>query len=205
MAASRTLLEERIALYGMEEREVKGDGNCQFRALAHQFLGTQDAHAIVREIVINQLSAFGERYRAYVPGDYVAYVDHMARDSTWGDHVTLQAAADTYSARIIILTSYPDTSFVEIQPNAATAERVAFLSFWAELHYNALCPAEDSTLSTATDEEVELQPWQQSRPRSWNVRRAWRVPTRGEASAADAGVLNRLFVVAPDWLRYGIG
>lgn len=129
----------------------------------------------------------------------------MARDGTWGDHVTLQAAADAYHARIVILTSYPETSFVEIQPNVPV-ERVAFLSFWAELHYNALCVAEDSSLSTATDDEVELQPWQQPGTRPWNVRRAWRVPSRDAPSTLDdVGMLDRLFVAAPDWLRYGIG
>lgn len=221
--ASRKLLEQRIALYGMEEREVDGDGNwyattahnnvayiphttnsmhSQFRALAHQLLGTQHAHATIRAVVINQLRYVSERYQPHVPDSYDNYLEAMARDGTWGDHVTLQAAADAYNARIVILTSYDATAFVEIQPSTPV-ERVAFLSFWAELHYNALCVAEDSSLSdwTVTDEDVELQPWQ----RPWNVRRRWRVPTRDQEQLGDAGVLDRLFVAAPDWLRYGIG
>lgn len=180
----------------------------QFRSLAHQFLGTQDAHAIVRATIINQLTYFSERYQSYVPDDYANYTTTMARDGTWGDHVTLQAASDAFNARIVILTSYTDTSFVELQPSASV-ECVAFLSFWAELHYNALCVAEDSSLSTATDEDVELlQPWQQPGTRPWNVRRGWRVPSR-EAGAVEgghsSGMLDRLFIAAPDWLRYGIG
>jgi cyanophycinase-like exopeptidase len=39
-----------------------------------------------------------------VPDDYRTYVDKMARDGIWGDHLTLQAAADAYGVRINIIT-----------------------------------------------------------------------------------------------------
>lgn len=41
-----------------------------------------------------------------MPDDYRAYVDKMARDGTWGDHLTLQAAADAYGVRIMVITRY---------------------------------------------------------------------------------------------------
>jgi hypothetical protein len=42
--------------------------------------------------------------RCFVPDDYRTYVDKMARDGTWGDHLTLQAAADAYGVRIMVIT-----------------------------------------------------------------------------------------------------
>ena len=39
-----------------------------------------------------------------MPDDYRTYVDKMARDGIWGDHLTLQAAADAYGVRINIIT-----------------------------------------------------------------------------------------------------
>lgn len=57
-------------------------------ALAHGPLQPQ-----VRETVVQQLQLQPERYSMYVPGEYQQYCAEMAKSSTWGDHVTLQAAA----------------------------------------------------------------------------------------------------------------
>ncbi len=157
---SRKLLEQRISVYGLEEQPVEGDGNCQFRALALQLLGSQTRHATVRAVITTQLRVFGERYRAHVPDDYEIYIHTMEQDGTWGDHVTLQAAADAYHVRIMVLTSYPDPchAFIEIMPSGREAEvgdvqgelTTVFLSFWAELHYNAMRAAKDAALTTET-------------------------------------------------------
>ena len=42
---------------------------------------------------MQQLQLQPERYSMYVPGEYKQYCAEMAKSSTWGDHVTLQAAA----------------------------------------------------------------------------------------------------------------
>ena len=47
-------------MYGLVERTVKGDGNCQFRALADQLYRTADMHADVRRAVVHQLRARSE-------------------------------------------------------------------------------------------------------------------------------------------------
>lgn len=64
------------------------------------------------------------------------------RDGTWGDHVTLQAAADYYNIRIALVTSFPQESFIEVVPQRDQhAPRTVYLSFWAEVHYGSLYPA----------------------------------------------------------------
>ena len=40
----------------------------------------------------------------FVPEDYASYVAEMARETTWGDHITLQAAADAYGLGPHIIT-----------------------------------------------------------------------------------------------------
>lgn len=135
---SRRLLEGRIKLYGMREVVVKGDGNCQFRALAEQLYGDQSMHGTVRKVVAQQLRLFGELYREHVPGQYEEYCSAMARDGEWGDHVTLKAAADVYHTRIVVLTSYESACFTEIEPRQQRGDQCLYLSFWAEVHYNSL-------------------------------------------------------------------
>ena len=53
-------LETRLDMYGLVERTVRGDGNCQFRALADQLYRSEDMHADVRRTVVHQLRACSE-------------------------------------------------------------------------------------------------------------------------------------------------
>ncbi|KAM0842080.1 hypothetical protein ACQ4PT_058589 [Festuca glaucescens] len=85
---------ERLGTYGLAEYQIEGDGNCQFRALADQIFRNPDYHRHVRKAVVKQLKEFRKHYEGYVPLDYKVYLKKMKRSGEWGDHVTLQAAAD---------------------------------------------------------------------------------------------------------------
>ncbi|XP_010241857.1 PREDICTED: OTU domain-containing protein DDB_G0284757 isoform X2 [Nelumbo nucifera] len=86
---------DRLQLYGLVELKVQGDGNCQFRALSDQFYRTPEHHKFVRQHVVNQLKSHPEIYEGYVPMAYSDYLKRMSKPGEWGDHVTLQAAADS--------------------------------------------------------------------------------------------------------------
>nr|GMC98825.1 probable receptor-like protein kinase At5g47070 isoform X2 [Ipomoea batatas] len=139
MSDHETLL-NRLRLSGFVEREVEGDGNCQFRALSDQFYQTPEYHRDIRKRVVNQLKNNPEMYKEYIAMDYDAYLEMMARDGEWGDHVTLQAAADLYGVKILIITSFKDSWYIEIIPNTEKLKRGVYLSFWAEVHYNSIVP-----------------------------------------------------------------
>lgn len=140
----RDRLRHRLAFYGLCEKEVLGDGNCQFRALSDQLFRTADHHAMVRARVVAQLAAHPELYAHFVGQPYHQYVDAMARSGTWGDHVTLKAAADAWGIKIFVVTSFLENSVLSIEPaaeNPSFARRALHLSFWAEVHYNSIYPA----------------------------------------------------------------
>lgn len=134
---------DRLQLYDLTELKVQGDGNCQFRALSDQFYRTPEHHKFVRQQVINQLKSHPEIYEGYVPMAYGDYLEKLSRSGEWGDHVTLQAAADSYGVKIFVITSFKDTCYIEILPNDQRSKRVIFLSFWAEVHYNSIYPEGD--------------------------------------------------------------
>lgn len=46
---------------------VKNDGNQQFRALAHQVYGSEEAHNIVRLLVISEILTHPHLYERYIP------------------------------------------------------------------------------------------------------------------------------------------
>lgn len=134
---------DRLQLYDLVERKIQGDGNCQFRALSDQFYRSLEHHEFVRQQVVTQLKSHPEDYEGYVPMEYSEYLKKMSNNGEWGDHVTLQAAADYYGLKIFVITSFKDTCYIEILPKIQKSSRVIFLSFWAEVHYNSIYPRGD--------------------------------------------------------------
>ncbi|XP_062229530.1 OVARIAN TUMOR DOMAIN-containing deubiquitinating enzyme 11-like isoform X3 [Phragmites australis] len=134
---------ERLGNYGLAEFQIEGDGNCQFRALADQIFRNPDYHKHVRKAIMKHLKEFRKQYEGYVPMEYKVYLKKMKRSGEWGDHLTLQAAADRFGAKICLLTSFRDTCLIEIVPRDLTPTKELWLSFWCEVHYNSLYAIDD--------------------------------------------------------------
>ncbi|XP_059595638.1 OVARIAN TUMOR DOMAIN-containing deubiquitinating enzyme 11 isoform X1 [Vitis vinifera] len=90
-----------------------------------------------------QLKHFRKLYESYVPMKYRSYLKQMKKSGEWGDHLTLQAAADRFGAKICLITSFRDTCFIEINPRDGNPTRELWLSFWSEVHYNSLYASGD--------------------------------------------------------------
>ena len=140
---SRLLL--RLDFYGVREKIITGDGNCQFRALSDQlFRDGGENHDAVRAAVCDRLVRNPDDYAPYAaPLDFDEYVQKMSNAGEWGDHITLQAAADAYGVDINIITSYSEHGFIEITPKEGAdvnSPRSLWLSFFAEVHYNSIVP-----------------------------------------------------------------
>ncbi|CAN1238194.1 OVARIAN TUMOR DOMAIN-containing deubiquitinating enzyme 9 [Linum grandiflorum] len=131
---------DRLKVYFLVENKIQGDGNCQFRALSDQLYRSSDYHKFVRQQVVDQLRSHSDIYEGYVPMPYGDYLNNISKSGEWGDHVTLQAAADSYGVKIFVLTSFKDTCYIEIIPHVEKSKRIIFLSFWAEVHYNSIYP-----------------------------------------------------------------
>ncbi|TQD69524.1 hypothetical protein C1H46_044943 [Malus baccata] len=110
----------------------------QFRAIADQLFRNPEYHKHVRKQVIKQLKHHKKLYEAYVPMKYRRYLRKMKKTGEWGDHLTLQAAADRFGAKICLITSFRDTCFIEILPKDGNPNLELWLSFWSEVHYNSL-------------------------------------------------------------------
>lgn len=57
----------RLKRYGLCERKIKGDGNCQFRAVADQLYRDSKFHLDVRRIAVHQLRSNQSSYSQFVP------------------------------------------------------------------------------------------------------------------------------------------
>ncbi|CAH9116058.1 unnamed protein product [Cuscuta europaea] len=155
-------LMDRLELYELVELKISGDGNCQFRSLSDQIYRTSEHHKFAREQVVKQLKSHPELYKGYVPMDYDEYLKKMSKSGEWGDHVTLQAAADAYGVKIFIITSFKDTCYIEINPHTQISKRIIFLSFWAEVHYNSIYPRGELPIMEG-DKKKKKKWWQLGR------------------------------------------
>jgi len=141
-SADRSRLVLRLQHYGLLEREVRGDGNCQvrrgllrgvraascrasrphaqFRAVSDQLYRSEAHHAEVRSIAADRLRRHPALYSAFVAEvEFDTYVARMARDGTWGDNVTLKAIADHFGAEVRL--KQPCVCRSAPQPNTGAA------------------------------------------------------------------------------------
>jgi hypothetical protein len=142
----RARLLSRLETFGLRARTVVGDGNCQFRAVSDQLYGDEAHHGVVRSVCVDQLLCTAERYKDYVVADtYDAYVAKMSQLGEWGDHVTLQALADSLGVEINLVTSFESGGLIRVTPQEPPAWQPRppggpplWLAFWAEVHFNSI-------------------------------------------------------------------
>ena len=132
------------------------DGNCQFRAIAHQLGFPPDEHAQVRSAIVNELIINQSRYEDFldqaVDPTFDHYVERMRRiaqsgedSDQWGDDITLRAAANTYRITIRIYSSNGETYDREFNPEThdghegSTDLREIRVIYNGVNHYNSTC------------------------------------------------------------------
>jgi hypothetical protein len=160
-ARARARLDGRLTELGLRRERVDADGNCQFRALAALLLGDAGRHADTRAAAVAALRGGSRsRFASLFDSDaaYSRYCDDMARPRTWGDELTLAAAADAYGVRVHVVQSTAQNwhCCYEPQPqDGADGDRQAasktllpmdssgkprrvFVAYSAPVHYDAI-------------------------------------------------------------------
>jgi hypothetical protein len=180
---------------------MRADGNCQFRCIAHAVLGDQEQHRVVRLEMLEEMRTNVGRYFdfvAHVDQDYLTYENRMEKEGEWGDNLTARAMAERYGLEIVIVQRGPGGTLDE--PGAETVrlpcryrevERVIYLDFIAEKHYNYLFDPADSTATIGAGDAVRRHGGEPVEEARGETRRgdgrdeAERVDGRGEAGRGD--------------------
>jgi predicted GIY-YIG superfamily endonuclease len=132
-----------LKLLNLREVPIKGDGNCLFRALAHQSLHSQEAHQVVRHRITEHLDNSFSSYHDFLHDGMTK--EEVINDTKqlghygWGLHVKVWA--DLESIEIIVLSE--DGAPQHFTPsNIINAEQRITLIYRgraesAEAHYNS--------------------------------------------------------------------
>ncbi|RNF27468.1 uncharacterized protein Tco025E_00270 [Trypanosoma conorhini] len=111
-------LRQRLDDLKLVEHPLKNDGNCQFRALAHQLLGSEDLHELVRAHIVTYMKGVRDRFDCYFASKEEAdeYYKSMLKDGIWGDELTLRAASDSLHVNIHLLSSEEQNFYITYRP-----------------------------------------------------------------------------------------
>ena len=149
------LLEQRLAFLRLRTITMEDDGNCQFRALSHELYGHQRWHAEVRRRAMDWMVSHPESYSAFVgdAAEWERYATNMGRSRTWGDELTLRAAAEAFGVVVHVVTTEKQNWLLHYGTNsagggagagggdgAAAAGRQLFLCYVSPIHYNVVAP-----------------------------------------------------------------
>ena len=128
---------------GLEMIRMRADGNCLFRALAHQLYGNQEIHSIIRNKCCNYIALEREYFEYYLADrSFENYLNTMRQDKTWGGNLELQAFSEFYRKTVEVYTDNPIPQAHHIFGAAyseAGGERPIQL-FFRGRHYNSLLP-----------------------------------------------------------------
>mmetsp|Transcript_102079 Transcript_102079/g.319012 ORF Transcript_102079/g.319012 Transcript_102079/m.319012 type:complete len:277 (-) Transcript_102079:53-883(-) len=163
-SGDREGLEGRLDSFGMKMREMEGDGNCQFRSLAHNLFGTQEYHAVTRKAAVAHMRKhkdfFGQLFES--AAEFKAYLQDMGKNRTWGDELTLRAVVEAYCCEAHVITSEQANWYLVYHPEgpkerdpkiAACPKGVqrplpgkqVFLSYISPVHYNSVVVSKNRT------------------------------------------------------------
>lgn len=133
-------LDSRLARLGMRRVAMDGDGNCQFRSIAHNVFKDQERHAEVRALATAHIEERKDDFQIYFEDarTFKRWLVGMKRDRTWGDELTLRAAVDALGMRIHVVQSTEQNWYLLYEPEEQKTKRSAFISYVSPVHYDAL-------------------------------------------------------------------
>ena len=86
-------------------KEIKGDGNCLFRALAYFAYGTEELNDTVRRLLLKFVKMNTEIFRPYVFHKTLEdHIDNMQHNRKWGTQVELIASASLFEMDVFVFT-----------------------------------------------------------------------------------------------------
>jgi len=89
---------------GLKIREVIGDGNCLFRALADQLDGDDHTHGRHRQDVVRYITEHRADFEPFIEDDvpFTQHVQNLSQDGTYGGNDSIVAFARLHKLTVVI-------------------------------------------------------------------------------------------------------
>lgn len=151
---------------GLRIVDMRPDGNCLFRALAHVVWNDAERHTVMRARIMQKLLRDRDYFSQFVAEDFARYVRRKSRDGVHGNHLELQAAAELFGRHIEVYSySAAPTAVIECMWSNTHMHSYSTpirLSFHRGCHYNAVVASNDSNLQKFAPPVEDHAAWRQS-------------------------------------------
>jgi len=104
LTISEVQFRQKLKENGLVLEKMAPDGNCLFRAVAHQVYGDADKHVDLRNACCDYMLSEGqkEHLENFVDGDFEKYVEKMRKPKTWGGNLEIEAMQEMFDRAIEI-------------------------------------------------------------------------------------------------------
>ena len=117
---------------------VRGDGNCFFRAIAHQMYGGESQHQKVREEAVQEVIKNSNRHRNFVAGSFDKYVSNLSTDREWADNAAIQATSNAFRISTEILNDserIPSYTILPFDKDSVASPQHVVVGYIDNVHY----------------------------------------------------------------------
>jgi hypothetical protein len=134
---------ENMANRGLHVIEVLGDGNCLFRAVAHQIWLNEERHEDLRLLTVRHMLRHRRRYEMFCDTNFDDYLKAMCIPGTWADDIEIRALEEITDRLICIYDSEQkeikpiNKNFDEEQMLSRNVKHIT-LSYHGKNHYNSV-------------------------------------------------------------------
>jgi len=146
-----------LAQIGLKIMDMKGDGNCLFRALADQLEGYQEKHAFYRSEVADYLDANKDQFSPFMPDmDFSDYVSKIRRDGFWGGNMELAAAAGKWDVNIIV-HNFQAPRYEVSSPKKNSKTKEIHISYHEGEHYCSVRGEDDENFGPPKPIKIKIK------------------------------------------------
>ncbi len=137
-----------------------GNGNCQFSAISSQIehvLKVKITAGEIRERIVEYLKQnprtedgiqFDQFCTGKFYGNWKTFLESMSKNGTYGDHLTLVAAANSFNVTIVVISSlgvqattviFPKLQGAHFLQNESNINKVLWIGLNADKHFGEAC------------------------------------------------------------------
>jgi hypothetical protein len=137
----------RMKRSGMSIIEVEGDGNCLFRAVAHQLYLDPSRHIELRTACVEHMKKHRERFETFCTSKFDEHLRRMSNLGTWGDDLEIRAMEEILDRPFFIYCADNTKELVPVPMNTSYSEAEmpsedeiipVKLSYHGRSHYNSV-------------------------------------------------------------------
>ena len=143
-AQQLTAYSEQLAKLQLYIRDITGDGNCLFRAIADQICSNEHQFHAMRETLCDFVEASRDDFEPFIEDDepFDDYLDRMRQNGEWGGNFELAAAVQCFGVNIVVHNfQAPRYQLTCHNPGAALEDvggGTIHLSYHDGEHYNSV-------------------------------------------------------------------